>query len=73
MNNRSLVAQFKTPADLLHAAETFRDKGYKEFETYSPFPIHGMDNAMGLKRSKLPWLALTGGLTGMTIGFSLQL
>ena len=54
----TVLAEFNTPYDLLHAAEKVRDKGIKQFDTYSPFPIHGMDDAMGLKDSNLDFIVL---------------
>ncbi len=48
-----VMAQFDDPGALLHAAEKTRDAGYKEFDCHSPFPVHGMDGAMGLSRSPL--------------------
>jgi len=70
--NWGVVAQFDNPAKLLEAAQAFKARGYRDFETWSPFPIHGMDDAMGLTGSKVPWISLCGGLTGMTIGLLLQ-
>lgn len=70
--NWGLVAEFANPARLLEAAQKLHDEGYTKFETYSPFPIHGMDDAMGLGGSKVPWITLVGGLTGFTIGITLQ-
>jgi len=67
-----LVAEFDSPASLIKAAEGLRDSGYKKFETYSPFPIHGMDAAMGLKDSILGWIVFFFGATGLTCGFLLQ-
>ena len=67
-----VVAEFANPAELLHAAQALNDKGFKAVETWSPFPIHGMDDAMGLTGSKVPWITLAGGLTGLTIGLTLQ-
>ena len=67
-----LVARFENPATLLHAATGLRDAGYKRYEVWSPFPVHGMDNAMGLKRSIVPWIVLGGGLTGMVGALLLQ-
>jgi hypothetical protein len=61
-----LLAEFDSPARLLHAAERVRDAGYTRWDTHSPFPIHGMDGAMGLPDSKLGWIVLAGGLTGLT-------
>jgi hypothetical protein len=61
-----LLAEFDSPARVLHAAERLRDAGYTKFDAHSPFPIHGMDAAMGLGDSKLGWIVLCGGLTGVT-------
>ncbi len=51
-----LLAEFSNPAELLAAAERLRDAGYRHFDCHSPFPIHGMDKAMGEKRSILAWI-----------------
>jgi len=67
-----IMAQFGSADALLHAAETVRDAGYKKFDVYSPFPIHGMDDAMGLKRSLLGWIVLSGGITGLLTAIGLQ-
>ena len=69
----SILAEFNTPYDLIHAAEKVRDKGIKKFDTYSPFPIHGMDDAMGLKDSNLDFIVLCGGAIGASIGLGLQI
>ena len=64
-----LLAEFNTPAEVLHAAEKLRDAGYTQFDTHSPFPIHGMDAAMGLKDSKLGLIVFPMALTGTTAAF----
>lgn len=66
------LARFANPAELIEAAKKIRDAGYEKFDCHSPFPIHGMDDAMGLKRSPLGYIV--GGMTiaGATIGMSLQ-
>lgn len=64
----AILAQYETPADVMHAAEQVRDAGYKMWDTYSPFPIHGMDDAMGLKNAKVGYFTFVGGCTGFTIG-----
>jgi len=51
-----IIAEFDDVAALLDAAGKVRQAGYKEFDCHSPFPIHGMDEAMGLKRSPLGWM-----------------
>lgn len=67
-----VMAEFATPADLYHAAEKVRDAGYKAWDVYSPFPVHGMEEAMGLRNTKLPLLTGVVGLTGAGLGLLLQ-
>jgi hypothetical protein len=59
-----ILAEFQNPATLLHAAEAVNNAGYNKFDTFSPFPIHGIEKAMGLKKSKLGWIVLGFGLVG---------
>lgn len=61
-----ILAEYEHPGSLMKAAEKVRDAGYQKFDTFSPFPIHGMDDAMGLKPSKLGWVVLIHGLLGLT-------
>lgn len=67
-----IMAEFDTPADLYHAAEKVRDAGYRHWDTHTPFPIHGMEDAMGISRTKLPVLVAAGGFTGATLGYLMQ-
>jgi len=67
-----LLAEFDTAAALYHGCEHVRDAGYSIWDAHSPFPVHGLDKAMGLKRSKLPWIVLASGLTFAAGGFLLQ-
>lgn len=67
-----IAAEFDSASALYHAAEKMRDAGYKKFDVFSPFPIHGMDDAMGLKRSLLGKIVFFGGLTGFTTGVCLE-
>ena len=64
-NIYGILAEFRNPRELVDAADTVRKSGYKEFDTYAPFPIHGMEKAMGLKDSSLGWIVLAGAITGM--------
>lgn len=59
-----VVGYFDNENDLLEAAKSTHAVGYRKFDTISPFPIHGMDDAMGLKRSIVPWFTFFAGLTG---------
>jgi hypothetical protein len=66
-----LLAEFDKPAEVMHAAEQVRDAGYKVWDVHTPYPIHGMDEAMGLKNSKVGWFSFIGGATGYTTGMLL--
>jgi hypothetical protein len=62
----ALVGYLDTPAALYHACEALRDAGFKHFDAHTPFPVHGLEKAMGLKASKLPWVVLTAAFLGLT-------
>ena len=63
-----IMAEYETPADAIHAAEKVRDAGFRSWDVFTPFPVHGMDKAMGLKNSKVGWFSFLGGVTGYTTG-----
>jgi hypothetical protein len=65
------LAEFESATALYAAAEKIRDHGFTCWDCYSAYPIHGLDTAMGLKRSILPWFVFCGGLTGMATAFTL--
>ena len=67
-----ILAEFATPAALYRACEKVRDAGFTRWDAHSPFPVHGLSKAMGLRRSTLPWIVLVMGLTGAAAGFGLQ-
>lgn len=67
-----LTAEFPTPAALYHAAEKVRDAGYTRWDVYSPFPVHGMDEAMGAPATKLPLVIGAVGLSGAFLGLLMQ-
>lgn len=67
-----VLAEFETVDDLVRAAREVRDAGYRRWDTYSPFPVHGMIEAMGMKDSVLPWIVLAGGVAGCLGGLALQ-
>ena len=64
-------AEFSGPKALYHAAEKVRDKGFRAWDCYSPYYIHGLDQAMGLKKSLVGLFTFGGGLAGLTGGFLL--
>jgi hypothetical protein len=61
-----IVAEFDTAHDVLHAAEKVRDAGYQKWDTHTPFPVHGMDKAMGLGDSRLGWIVICCAITGLS-------
>ena len=66
------LAEFENPGALYDAVKSLRKKGYTRLDTFSPFPIHGMDAAMGLSVSKLGFLVFGGGATGAFLGVLMQ-
>lgn len=65
------LAEFKSASALYKAAEKVRDAGFRKWDCHSPYPIHGLDGAMGMKRSILPWFVFFGGITGTATAFTL--
>lgn len=66
------VAEFGSATDLYHAAEKVRDAGFRRWDVHTPYPVHGMDRAMGLGKSWLSALVLGGGITGALTALVLQ-
>ncbi len=67
-----VLAEYDTPGELVEAARRVRDAGYTEFDCFSPFPVHGIDPAMGIKRTILPLVIFGGGFAGAIGGLLLQ-
>jgi hypothetical protein len=67
-----VLAEFDSPAGLLEAARGVREQGYTCWDCHSPFPVHGLDRAMGLRDTRLPWVVLVGGLTGLSVAMLMQ-
>ena len=63
---------FDNVDDLLAGASKVRDAGYTSWDAHTPFPVHGLDAAMGIRRTRLPCVVLAGGLTGAAAGLLLQ-
>ena len=53
-----LLAEYDSAAAIFKACEKVRDAGYKRWDSYTPFPVHNLDRAMGLSPSVLPWIVL---------------
>jgi len=67
-----LMAEFDSPAAIYEAAERTRERGYRWWDCHVPFPVHGLDKAMGIRPTILPILVFFGGLTGAMTGLFLQ-
>jgi len=67
-----VLAEFAHPGELLHAAASVHEAGYRHFDTHSPFPVHGMDKAMGLGNSIVGWITLGGGIAGLALATWMQ-
>jgi hypothetical protein len=67
-----VVGEFETAEELIGAAEKTRLAGYHHFETYAPFPVEGLSEAMGFRRNAVPLITLIGGLVGGLGAFFFQ-
>jgi hypothetical protein len=67
-----LLARFDSAEELIAAAEKAREAGYRKLDAYTPFPVHGLADALGVRQTRLPYLVLLGGLLGAAGGFFLQ-
>ncbi|HXY24528.1 MAG TPA: DUF3341 domain-containing protein [Candidatus Acidoferrum sp.] len=67
-----VMAEFDTPEQLIQAVEKTREAGYRRMDAYTPFPVEGLPEAMGLKHNRVPLVTLLGGLAGGLGGFGFQ-
>ncbi|MEM9065258.1 MAG: DUF3341 domain-containing protein [Planctomycetota bacterium] len=67
-----MMAEYATVPEIYHAAEKIRDAGYRDWDVFASFPIHGIDEAMGVKRTILPLIVAGGGFTGAILGYLMQ-
>ena len=71
-NIYGLLARFDTPKEILKAASVVKEEGYIDFDCHTPFPVHGLDDAMGLKRSIIGYIVGFGCFLGASGGLFLQ-
>lgn len=67
-----VLAEFSGPEELVAGARAIREKGYRRVEAFSPFPIHGIDEALAAPKPILPWVVLGAGLTGCVVAVLIQ-
>ncbi|MGH8024704.1 MAG: DUF3341 domain-containing protein [Limisphaerales bacterium] len=70
--NYGMVAEFDSSGAVLSAAQRVRDAGYRRWDVFSPFPVHGLDKVMNLPNSKVGWFAFLFG-AGAFIGTMLMI
>lgn len=68
--HHGMIAAFDTTSELYRACEKVRDAGFKSWDALTPFPVHGLDAAMGIRRSRVPRISICGGILGFTTGMS---
>lgn len=67
-----LLAEYESTGDLVAACKKVRDAGYSKWDTYTPFPVHGIDRAMGIRMTGLPWIVFICAMVGLTTAVLLQ-
>jgi mono/diheme cytochrome c family protein len=67
-----VIAEFPTVAAVLAAAKKVRERGWKHWDVHSPFPIHGIDDVIGIQPTRLPWITLCAGATGICVALLMQ-
>jgi mono/diheme cytochrome c family protein len=67
------IAEYEDENQLLDAARKVRDSGYTRTDAFTPFPVHGIDEALGIKPTVLPWFTLAAGATGTTVALAMQI
>ncbi len=66
------LAEFSNVDAILTAAVKVREAGFKNWDVHTPFPVHGMDKAMGIRPTILPWISMVCGMTGTSVGLLMQ-
>jgi hypothetical protein len=69
---RFVLAEFPTPDSLLEGTRRIREKGWKGLDTHTPYPVHGIEAALGLGRARIPKIVLGGGLAGMILAYGIM-
>jgi hypothetical protein len=69
---RFVLAEFASPDALLDGTRKMREKGWKSLDTHTPYPVHGIEEALGLGRPMIPKIVLGGAIAGAVIAYSMM-
>jgi vacuolar-type H+-ATPase subunit I/STV1 len=72
MSSKFLVATYSDAETLLHGVRSATEENFRVYDVYAPYPIHGLDHAMGLRRSRLPWVTFLVGILALTFALTFQ-
>ncbi|HZO87624.1 MAG TPA: DUF3341 domain-containing protein [Chthonomonadaceae bacterium] len=67
-----LVAEFREPEEIVEAAKHAREAGYRQMDAYTPFPVHGLSEALDFEDNRVPWIIFLSGLSGAILGYLMQ-
>ena len=67
-----VMAEFESPGEILEATRRARQAGYRDMDAYTPYPVEGLADELGLPRTRVPFVVLVAGLTGAVVGFFMQ-
>ena len=70
--NKYITAYYTDENDLIKGVKQIREKGHRILDVFTPFPVHGLDVALGMRRSRLTRVAFAGGAIGAIVGFGFQ-
>lgn len=69
---RFVVAEFRTSDALLEGTRKMREKGHQQVDTHTPYPVHGLEEALGIRRIRIPTIVFLAGLTGVFAAYSMM-
>ena len=71
--SRGVLAIYEDPDTLLVAAARARERGFADMDAFTPYAVHGLSEALGIRKSWVPWVTLVMGLTGATLGLTFEI
>ncbi len=72
MSKSFVVATFSDAGRLMQAVRAIRGENFRVYDVYAPYPVHGLDEAMGMRRTRLPWITFFAGLSGLAMAMTFQ-